>query len=67
MLYIIIFGIGSVGGMVMMSFLVGIPFHFTATRFSRFNHILQFCSGILSIVLGLGIVYEKGFASGLLA
>jgi ABC-type nickel/cobalt efflux system permease component RcnA len=64
MLYIVIFGIGSVGGMMMMSFLVGLPFHFSASRFSRFNHLLQFCSGILSIILGLGIIYDKGFAAG---
>ena len=30
MLYIIIFGIGSIGGMMIMSFIVGLPFHFTA-------------------------------------
>jgi sulfite exporter TauE/SafE len=67
MLYIVIFGIGSIGGMMLMSFLVGLPFHLTASRFTRFNHVLQFCSGILSVILGLGIVYEKGFATGLLS
>jgi len=65
LLYIVIFGIGSIGGMMLMSFLVGLPFHFTAFRFNRFNQILQFAAGAVSVALGLWIVYEKGFAEGL--
>ena len=64
MLYIIIFGIGSIGGMMIMSFLVGLPFHFTAKNFNLFNRSLQTIAGIVSVVLGLYIVYEKGFAVG---
>jgi sulfite exporter TauE/SafE len=67
MLYILVFGVGSIGGMMLMSFLVGLPFHFTASRFGRLNWGLQFCSGILSICLGLGIIYEKGFADRLIS
>lgn len=65
LLYIVIFGIGSIGGMVLMSFLVGLPFHLTASRFNRFNRILQTTAGVVSITLGLWIVYEKGFSEGL--
>ena len=62
MLYIAIFGVGSIGGMVLMSFLVGLPFHLTAARFSGLNRILQGAAGLVSIVLGLLIVYEKAFS-----
>ncbi len=62
LLYIIIFGIGSIGGMMLMSFLVGLPLHFTALRFNRVNVLLRCFAGLLSIALGLWIVYEKGFA-----
>ena len=65
LLYIIIFGIGSIGGMMLMSFLVGLPFHLTASRFNRFNNILQGTAGLVSIVIGLIIVYEKGVTEGL--
>lgn len=65
MLYIAIFGAGSIGGMMIMSFLVGLPFHLTALRFGRFNHILQCLAGLASIGLGLYIIYEKGFTDGL--
>ena len=37
LLYIVVFGIGSIGGMILMSFLVALPFHLTASRFNRFN------------------------------
>jgi len=60
-LYILIFGVGSIGGMMLMSLLVSLPFYFTASRFNGFNRILQAAAGLISIVLGLWIVYEKGF------
>lgn len=62
LLYIIVFGIGSIAGMMIMSFLVGLPFTLTALRFNRFNGLLQGTAGLMSIVLGLFIVYEKGFS-----
>ena len=65
LLYIAIFGIGSIGGMMIMSFLVGLPFHLTASRLNRFNFILQCVAGVISIGLGLFIIYEKGIVEGL--
>ncbi len=60
--YIVIFGIGSIGGMMLMSLLVSIPFRLTFFKFGRVNQVLQTAAGLFSIVLGLMIVYEKGFA-----
>lgn len=67
LLYIVIFGIGSIFGMMIMSFLVGLPFHFTATRLNRLNYVLQSVAGLFSIGLGLFIIYEKGIVEGLLS
>lgn len=67
LLYIAIFGIGSIGGMMIMSFLVGLPLTLTAFRFNRFNHILQCVAGLVSVGLGLYIIYEKGVVEGLFA
>ena len=61
LIYIVIFGIGSIAGMMLMSFLVGLPFQLTALRFNRFNLLLQCVAGLVSAGLGLLIVYEKGF------
>jgi sulfite exporter TauE/SafE len=59
LLYIAIFGIGSVGGMMAMSFLIGLPFHFTAGRLELLNRGIRLVSGIFSLGLGSFIVYEK--------
>jgi sulfite exporter TauE/SafE len=59
LLYILIFGIGSIGGMMVMSFLIGLPFHFTAGRFDLLNRGIRLIAGIFSLGLGVSIIYEK--------
>lgn len=66
LLYIVVFGVGSIAGMMLMSFLVSLPLYFTALRFSFGNLLLRCLAGLLSIGLGLWIVYEKGFADNLI-
>lgn len=59
LLYILIFGIGSIGGMMAMSFLIGLPFHFTAGRFDILNRGIRLIAGVFSLGLGASIIYEK--------
>jgi sulfite exporter TauE/SafE len=59
LLYILIFGIGSIGGMMAMSFLIGLPFHFTAGRFDILNRGIRLVAGLFSLGLGFSIVYQK--------
>ena len=59
LLYIIVFGIGSIGGMMAMSVLIGLPLHFTLDRFNFLNKGLRLCAGIFSLGLGSFIIYEK--------
>jgi high-affinity nickel permease len=59
LLYIVIFGVGSIGGMMAMSFLIGVPFHFTAGRFELLNSAVRAAAGLFSLGLGGYIVYEK--------
>ena len=65
LLYIAIFGIGSIGGMMLMSLLVGLPYVLTAMRFNRFNYLLQSIAGLISVGLGFFIIYEKAVIEGL--
>jgi high-affinity nickel permease len=60
--YILIFGVGSIGGMTAMSFLIGLPMHFTLNRFAILNKGLRLIAGCFSLVLGAVIVYEKAIA-----
>jgi sulfite exporter TauE/SafE len=59
MMYILIFGVGSIGGMMVMSLLIGLPFHFTANRFAVLNKGIRLCAGVFSLLLGGSIIYEK--------
>jgi sulfite exporter TauE/SafE len=59
LLYVLIFGIGSIGGMMAMSFLIGLPFHFTAGRFDILNRGIRLIAGVFSLGLGASIIYEK--------
>lgn len=63
LLYIFIFGVGSIGGMMAMSFLIGLPFHFTAGRFDVLNRGIRMIAGIFSLGLGFSIIYEKLIAA----
>lgn len=67
LLYLIVFGIGSIIGMLMMSSLVGLPFALGSRRFAGFSNILQVLAGVLSIAFGIWYTYNTGIASVLLA
>lgn len=66
LLYLIIFGFGSILGMLLMSTLVGLPFALSARRLSGASYGLQSIAGALSIAFGIWYAYETGIASGLL-
>jgi ABC-type nickel/cobalt efflux system permease component RcnA len=66
LLFLLIFGLGSIVGMLLMSGLVSVPFVLTARKLERFHTGLQTIAGALSICFGLWYAYETGLASGLL-
>lgn len=57
--YILIFGVGSIAGMMLMSLLIGLPFHFTANKFNFLNKGIRICAGLFSLFWGIKLVYEK--------
>ncbi|HEV7700346.1 MAG TPA: hypothetical protein VGO43_08975 [Pyrinomonadaceae bacterium] len=65
LLYIVIFGIGSIGGMMLMSLVLGLPLHMTAGRFTRLEWIFRGGAGIFSFGLGLFMAYNIGVVDGL--
>jgi high-affinity nickel permease len=66
LMYIAVFGIGSIGGMVVMSTVVGLPFVFTAKKTIALNRIVRGMAGVLSVVFGLLLAWQIGIGSGLL-
>ncbi|MFN0083866.1 MAG: nickel/cobalt transporter [Blastocatellia bacterium] len=63
--YIGIFGVGSIGGMMLMSLLLSLPIHFTASHFTRTNLAMRALAGVFSLGFGLFMAYEIGYVDGL--
>jgi high-affinity nickel permease len=61
LLYIAIFGAGSIAGMMIMSLLMGLPLQFTAGRFTAVNKGIRFLAGAFSLVWGGLLINEKFF------
>ncbi len=66
LIYISVFGIGSVGGMLVMSTLVSLPFVMTVQRFRRLNVMVRALAGVFSVGFGLFLAWQIGFVQGLL-
>jgi ABC-type nickel/cobalt efflux system permease component RcnA len=64
--YVGVFGLGSVGGMLVMSGLLSLPFILTAKRFGALGYGLQLATGLLSLSFGLLLVWRYGFGEHLI-
>jgi ABC-type nickel/cobalt efflux system permease component RcnA len=51
--YLLIFGIGSICGMLMMSSLIGLPFALSSSAPNRLSGVLQFSAATSSVVFGV--------------
>jgi high-affinity nickel-transport protein len=63
--YLLVFGIGTIAGMMLITTAIAVPFKYSKTRFVRLNHSLGLVSGIISLAFGVFIVYEMAFVNGL--
>jgi high-affinity nickel-transport protein len=64
-LYLLVFGIGTVAGMMLITAAIAVPFTFSENRFARLNRGLGLVSGLVSLGFGFFIVYQMGFVNGL--
>ena len=60
-LYLLVFGIGTIAGMMLITTAIALPFKYSKKRFARLNHSLGVASGIISVAFGIFIVYEMAF------
>jgi len=63
--FILVFGVGSILGMLFLSGVIGLPFRLTAGLSLRLNLWVQGVAGIISILLGLSIMWQTDFVGGL--
>ncbi|MCZ6515671.1 MAG: hypothetical protein O6850_07395 [Acidobacteria bacterium] len=58
--YILIFGLGSIGGMVLISALMSLPLALAGKRIRSAERVLRFSAGCFSIAFGLFLVWRAG-------
>ena len=64
-LYLLIFGVGTIGGMMLITAALALPFSFAGYKFAWLNRGLVTASGLLSLGFGLFVCYHIGFVEGL--
>ena len=60
LIYIAVFGVGSVGGMLLMSSIVSLPFLLTARRLGVVSRVLQVSVGVFSVGFGIYLLSQYG-------
>ena len=65
MVYLAIFGFGTIVGMALITTAIGLPVSLTATRLGGLNHALLVGAGLLSLGFGLFLAYQIGIVDGL--
>lgn len=58
MLYILVFGAGSIAGMVLLGVVLSVPFALTPERLVRTHLVLRALAGLASVSLGGSMLYE---------
>ena len=63
--YLLLFGLGTIAGMMLITGLIATPLAFSVTRFSGWNRGTAVASGLLSLGFGLFLSYQIGVVDGL--
>jgi high-affinity nickel-transport protein len=63
--YLLVFGLGTIAGMALVTLAVALPFRFAAGRSAAFHRVLATVAGVLSLVFGLALAYQIGVVDGL--
>jgi high-affinity nickel-transport protein len=63
--YLLVFGFGTMMGMMLMTAAISIPMVYTRKRFFNINRHLAVISGFASMAFGIFLVFHIGFVDGL--
>ncbi|HKN71690.1 MAG TPA: hypothetical protein VJX30_11695 [Terriglobales bacterium] len=63
--YLLVFGFGTMMGMMLMTAAISIPLVYTGKKFFKINRHLTAISGFASMAFGIFLVYHIGFVDGL--
>ena len=65
MLYLLLFGAGTIAGMTLITVSIAAPLAYTATRFAPATRYVTLASGLVSLAFGLFLAYHVSFVQGL--
>jgi high-affinity nickel-transport protein len=65
--YLLVFGLGTIVGMTLMTAAITLPFSRREDRFARLGGGLRIASGAISLGFGLFVAYRTGIVGGLFA
>jgi len=63
--YLLLFGAGTVAGMILITSLIAMPFVYSPETFSNWNRSISAASGLLSMGFGIFLSYKMGIVYGL--
>ncbi len=63
--YLLVFGSGTIAGMMLITLIIGAPFAFGSSRFAPFHRGLAVASGLVSVAFGLFVTFQIGIVDGL--
>jgi high-affinity nickel-transport protein len=63
--YLLIFGLGTVAGMILITAAIAVPLAFGVVRVAGLHRHLRLASGAFSVALGLFLVHQIGIVDGL--
>lgn len=63
--YLLVFGGGTIAGMMLITLIIGAPFAFSGEKFVPFHRGLAVASGVVSVAFGLFVTFQIGFVDGL--
>jgi hypothetical protein len=64
-LYLLIFGVGTIAGMMLITAAIALPFSLAGYKFAWLNKGLVFGSGVLSLAFGFFLCYQIAVVDGL--
>jgi high-affinity nickel-transport protein len=65
LLYLLLFGAGTVAGMMLITSAIALPFAYSIRRLPHLNIWMRLGAGVVSLVFGLYLAYHIGFVDGL--
>lgn len=60
LLYMLLFGAGSIAGMAALSVVIALPLKYSAKELTWLHNGLQFTIGIATTILGVTVAYHTG-------